>query len=349
MGKKMTNNSAPSKAFVFNEHEQVCFADGDSANDNGFRVVGYSGGIIKDHWLWGNVAFDLSGLKFAKKKTPVLEEHFTIRRLGFTTKQEISDKVTVEGEFLDNDNAASLRADMKKGFPMEASLYVPATVVEYVKEGASVEVNGLTLKGPGAVFRKATVREVSMCVFGADSNTQSAAYAENDKNNVKFNLIKEADTMAEKTEQMTIEKFAELHPEIRRQVFDAGVAEGREKERAMFKELSEACGDDHELAVKCFAEGNTVADALKMRAEKTETVIKTLTEENAKLKAKKIDPAETEFSDNAAEPGKEEKFDEKTATETQLKEHYDNTAALQDEFHSQDAYLAYVKRDVQKQ
>jgi len=349
MGNKMTNNTAPPKAFVFNEHEQVCFADGDSANDNGFRVVGYSGGIIKDHWLWGNVAFDLSGLKFAKKKTPVLEEHFTIRRLGFTTRQEITDKVTVEGEFLDNDNAASLRADMKKGFPMEASLYVPATVVEYVKEGASVEVNGLTLKGPGAVFRKATVREVSMCVFGADSNTQSAAYAENDKNNVKFNLVdKEINLMAKETEQMTIEKFAELHPEIRRQVFDAGVTEGREKEWAMFAELSEACGDDHELAVKCFAEGKTVADALKMRAEKAEKANAELSEKLKTARTTKIDPAVQEFSDTAAEPGKDEKFDEKTATDDKLKEHFAATQAVQDEFSSAEAYIAAVRHPQKK-
>jgi len=344
---KAQNNTAPSKAFLFNEHEQVCFADG--GENNSFRVVGYSGGIIKDHWLWGNVAFDLTGLKFAKKRTPVLEEHFTLSRIGFSTKQEITDKVTVEGEFLDNDNASSLRADMKKGFPMEASLYVPATVVEYVAEGASVEVNGQTLKGPGAVFRKATIKEVSMCVFGADSNTKSSAYADDNEHNVKFNLFKEADIMAEKTEQMTVEIFTDRHPDIRKQVFDSGTAEGEKKERDLFKELRAACGDDKDLVVKCFTEGKTAVEALKMRAEKAEAANTKLDARITELTKKKVDPAVTEFSDTATEPGKGEKFDEKTATDDQLKEHFAKSKDLQDEYKlgGADAYIAFKRKEAE--
>jgi len=345
MENKRMGDSAPSKAFVFNEHEQVCFADG--GENNSFRVIGYSGGIIRDHWLWGNVAFDLTGLKFAKKKTPVLEEHFTRSRIGFTTRQEITDKVTVEGEFLDNDNASSLRADMKKGFPMEASLYVPATVVEYVAEGANVEVNGQTLKGPGAVFRKAAIKEVSMCVFGADSNTKSSAYADDNEHNVKFNLIKEADIMAEKNEKLTIETFSEQYPDIRKQVFEAGIATGEKKERDMFKELRAACGDDHELAVACYAEGKTVTEALKMRAEKAEAANTELGAKVTELKKKNVDPAVTEFSDTAPEPGKGDKFDEKTATDDQLKKHFAESKDLRDEFKlgGVDSYIAFKRKE----
>lgn len=348
MAKAKTNNSAPTRAFIFNENTDVCFAGGDSAGDNRFRVTGYSGGIINDHWLWGNVAFDLEGLKFAKKVTPVLEEHFTSSRLGFSTRQEISDKVIVEGEFLDNDNARALKGDMKQGFPMEASLFVPATVVEYVKEGASASVNGLKLKGPGAVFRKAVIKEVSMCVFGADEHTESAACAESDKHKVTFNLIKEADIMAEKEEKLTLETFNAQYPNLHKQVFDKAFAEGREKERALFKEISQACGDDHELAVQCFSAGKTVTEAMKMAAEKAQKKIAELAEENTKLRAAKIDPADAEFSDTADDPAKSEKFDEKTADDEQLKEHFKATAAVRDEFGDVDSYLAYIKREVRK-
>lgn len=34
------------------------------------------------------------------------------------------------------------------------------------------------------------------------------------------------------------------------------------------------------------------------------------------------------------------------ATDEQLKEHYNQTPELQDEFHSSEAYLAYVRHDV---
>ena len=140
----MSNDTAPLNACIFNDNAEVAFAEGDSdIKGDHFRIVGYSGGIMKNHWFWGNIAFDLKGMKFAKSRTPVLAEHFRDVRIGFTTKQEISDKVIVEGPFLDNDDAQKLKADMKKGFPMEASLLVPALVVEHVKEGASVNVTGI--------------------------------------------------------------------------------------------------------------------------------------------------------------------------------------------------------------
>ena len=172
------DDTAPVKACVLNEKAEVLFTDGDGES-NKFRIVGYSGGIIKGHWFWGNLAIDLKGTKFYKKRLAVLESHFTASRIGFTTKQKIDGNVTFEGEFLDNDKAQEIRADIKKGFPMEASLFCWPSVIERVQEGANVKVNGLTLKGPGAVFRKSVIKEVSMCVFGSDINTKSSALGDN--------------------------------------------------------------------------------------------------------------------------------------------------------------------------
>jgi len=365
MEKKMDDNrldikddgtTAPVKACVFAEKSDVLFAEGgtEDDNDNGFRITGYSGGIIKDHWYWGNLAIDLEGAKFAKGRIPVLQEHFTSSPIGFSTKQEITDRVTVEGRFLPNDNAQSLRADMKAGLPMEASLYCPPAVIEYVKEGSSVKVNGRTLKGPGAVFRRSVIKEVSMCVFGYDSDTRSSAMA--GKREVKFSLYQENNIMAkEKEEKLTIESFAreypDLHGEITEKAKAEGLAEGKKAEQDRFESLREACGGDNDLLAECFAGGLTTADALKKRAERLAEANKKLSEENKELKKNntdRVDPAATEFSDEAADPDKQTAFDEKTATEEQLKEHYQKTAALQDEFHSEGAYLAYVKKEVRK-
>jgi len=74
-------DNAPSSACVLNEKMEVTFAD--SENGNKFRIVGYSGGIIKNHWYWGNLAIDLTGVKFFKNRIPVLEEHFKSSRIGF--------------------------------------------------------------------------------------------------------------------------------------------------------------------------------------------------------------------------------------------------------------------------
>ena len=337
---------APIKACLFNE--ELSFAEAEQKP--GFSIIGYSGKIIKDHWYWGDVAFDLEGLKFAKGKIPVLEEHFTSRRIGFTTKQEIADKVTVEGQFLENDAALAMARDLKAGFPMEASLYVPPSVVEKVEKGASVKVNGQTLTGPGAVFRQAVIKEVSMCVFGADSNTQSMAYADNDITQVKFNLIKEKTIMAD--EKLTIDTFNEQYPDIYSEVFNKGKAEGIAEAQRLASEhfagLKGICGDDTELLIQCVEKQTSIEDARNEMMVRLKKDNKDLTEKLSKAKEQKVDPAVTEFRDGAPAPGAGDKFDEKTATDQQLKDHYAQDQGLQDEFHSEAAYLAYVKREVRK-
>jgi len=344
----MSEDTAPTRACIFNEHAKVTFAEGDDdKKKNTFRIVGYSGGIIKGHWFWGNVAFDLEGIKFAKSRTPVLEEHFRNVRIGFSTRQEISDQVIVEGPFLDNEDAQKLKADMLKGFPMEASLLVPPLVIEQVKEGASVKVNGLTLKGPGAVFRKATIMEVSMCVFGADSKTKSSAYADVDNQEIRFNLIQENNIM-DKTEITSVESFAEQYPEMHGQIFEEGkaegLAEGQTAERALFSSLQEACGDDHELLVQCYGEGKTAAEAMQLRVAKLEKEKTQLSDKVTELKKTKkpVEAAVTEFTDETTPPGEEKKGE---GNEEAWKQEFSASEDLQAEYGDVEAYVAFKKAD----
>ena len=295
-----SENSAPTNACVFADLGQATFADGDGPG--GFKIVGYSGEIIKNHWYWGNLAFDLAGVKFDKPRTPVLEDHFTSQRIGFTTEQSIGEKVTVEGQFLRNQRAQELASDIKDGFPMQASLFIPPSVVERVEEGASVEVNGKKLKGPGHVFRKATIKEVSMCVFGADGNTKSAALAEDHRQEVTF-AHQKGHIMADKSETMTVETFADQHPQVYQTVFERGQAEGRQAERTTFGELVEACGEDLELLVGCYREGTDPKEAMRQRISKLQEANKQLQQQPAKAP----DPAVAEFSDDqGAEPKAEQ-------------------------------------------
>lgn len=145
---------APKSACVFACPEGAAqFAAGDDANGR-FTLQAYDGGV-NPHWYWGNFAIDLKGLSFASKTLPVLDSHWTSDRLGVTTKQEISGKVTAEGRFLSNAKAQELRKDMQDGFPMQASLSGRPMKIEQVAEGAFAEVNGHKLKGPGAIWRQA--------------------------------------------------------------------------------------------------------------------------------------------------------------------------------------------------
>jgi hypothetical protein len=351
----MSENTAPIKACIFHDNAEVTFAQGDDdKKGNHFRIVGYSGGVMKNHWFWGNVAFDLRGMKFAKSRTPVLAEHFRDVRIGFTTKQEIKDQVVVEGPFLDNPNAQNLRADMQKGFPMEASLLVPALVVEHVREGASVKVNGHTLQGPGTVFRQCSIKEVSMCVFGLDSKTKSLAGADGDNQKIKFNLIQETSIMSEETQTVTeiesVESFAALYPEFHAEIKATGVEEGKKEERALFAALQDACGDDHELMVQCFTENKSPIEAMKLHGEKLGKKNAELAAEVTDLQKKKpaVEAAVTEFTDAATPPG--EQTETGSADEDTWKKEFAADADLRVEFGGDEkAYIAFKQAEAKGQ
>ena len=346
----MSNDTAPINACVFNDNSEVTFTKDDSGPvRNSFKIVGYTGGIM-NHWFWGNLALDLKGMKFAKKRTPVLQDHFKDIRIGFTTRQEIKDQVIVEGPFLDNADAQKLKDDMEKGFPMEASMFMPPSIVEHVKEGASVKVNGHILKGPGAVFRQCTIKEVSMCVFGADTNTKSSVCANVDNQKVKFNLIQENNIMDQETEITSVDMFAEKYPELHGEVFAAGkaegLAEGKTAERSLFASLQEACGNDHELLVDCFAKSKTAVEAAKLHVEKLEKETTALSTTVTELKKKKpVDPAATEFADEATPPGGDGDG-ESNKSEEAWKQEFSESADLKAEFGGDvAAYVAFKKED----
>ena len=69
-------------------------------------------------------------------------------------------------------------------------------------------------------------------------------------------------------------EFADVHADV----LAAGKALGEAAEKGRFAQLREACGDDAELLVQCFADGKNVTNAQQLRIEKLE-------KENASFKA----------------------------------------------------------------
>lgn len=364
MKAQINDKKAPENACIFSNIGFVNFkqADGDKEE---FEIVGYSGKVIPDHWYWGNVAFDLEGLDFAKKKTPVLDSHLDRIRLGYSTKQEISNKVIFKGPFLNNADAQKIKGDLIDGFPMEASLSLLPTAIEYVKEKETTKVNGHTLKGPGAVFRKALIREVSMCTFGADSYTQSKAFADGGNREIEFSIFsKEYEMAKEQSEKtLTVETFAAENKELFEQINKAA---GEKADKAMlekFGELKTACGDDMSLLVECFEAGKSVNEALQMANEKLREantkLAETATAATNEIAAGKnkgdenkqtqtLTAAEQEFSDKQGKPTEKagDKVDESKMSEDELKKKFAESKELQTEFSGNEAsYLAFVKAD----
>lgn len=137
-------------------------------------IIGYSGNILKGHFFWGDLAIDVNGIQFDGKRFAVLEEHDPHWKVGVANKKPdtkegrvVFNKVRV----LSNEKAQEFFQNARDGFPYQSSLRLYPLVMEELADGQQTEVNGLTMKGPGTVFRKSRFREVSVCVFGFDHNT----------------------------------------------------------------------------------------------------------------------------------------------------------------------------------
>lgn len=228
--KKMEETqTVPKSALCF--RDENCFAKITGDKDQLDMVI-YSGGIIKDHWWWNNLAIDLQGMTFPKKTYPILESHNTDKKIGFMNKPLVngnlrvdSNKVTfVETEASQEFRRLSKGEDGKEGFPYEASMYAKPTVIERVDEGATAtpDVNGMTVKGPATIWRKSIFKEASVCVFGWDSSTKAAAFANDEiELNLEANCPSCKDTNNEEVNNMTLDEFKEQHPELFGEITDS--------------------------------------------------------------------------------------------------------------------------------
>ena len=145
------------------------------------NMVAYSGGVIKDHWYWNNLAIDLKGIKFSKGKFPILADHDTSQKVAFSKDPILANgKIEIDPDktqFVDTEVSKEFQKLSSSGFPYQCSIYAHPTIVERLEEGASVEVNGFTLKGPASVWRECEFKEASVCVFGWDSETAATAFS----------------------------------------------------------------------------------------------------------------------------------------------------------------------------
>lgn len=304
-------DTVPAKACNFVLEDSVYFADGEQSGM--VKLVGYRGEII-NHWFWGQFAVDMKGLSWDKKKTPGLMDHDTNRRLTFSKEKALEPEVYLAGPFLNNPDAQTFKDDMTRGFPFQASMALRPAIIEQVLEGKSVQVNGKTLKGPGAIFRKSKIMEISAVVFGAFSNTESTEYRDGDRQ-YQFELIEKEIVMAKAREtevlELTVEQVKTEFGEVFNEIMEAGRAEGAKNEKDRFAALKTACGDDSELLVKCFAEGLTTAQAQEKRIEKLSAERDEAQKKVAELKAnpqQQPDPAVPEFNNQSeSQAGSDEK------------------------------------------
>ena len=141
------------------------------------------------------VIVDMAGVKFDKNRTPIIIDHDTSRRVGYTQAHAVvpfGGNVEVAGRKVKgpaiaaagiassvSGEASELIADARGGFPFQVSIGASIVKGFFVDDGDTVEVNGKTHKGPLIVAQKTLIRELSVTVLGADNKTAAKVTAIN--------------------------------------------------------------------------------------------------------------------------------------------------------------------------
>ena len=192
-GNSMSYTRIPEKAFIFDEQDDGNRINLTKSEDSPImEMEAYSGGIIRNHFIWDKLAIDVSGIRFGKPPYPILEQHDSDRKIGVANKKpDISDnKVKFSGiQVLNNEDAQEFYNNSKEGFPYQASVKIIGSKLEELAEGEKAEVNGYTLEGPGVIFRESQFKEASVCVFGADPKTSAQAFDEDNDNMYEVELV----------------------------------------------------------------------------------------------------------------------------------------------------------------
>jgi len=217
------------------QFQEVQAADGTTTQKPKLKMVGYSGGVIKDHWYWGNLGIDLSGMKFTRGRYPLLQDHRTDVRLAHMGKPVIQDNKLMAPEddvvFLENEESQKFLAESSKGFPFQASIYAKPGKVIRLDEDQEHVCNGFTVKGPGAVWLESEFKEMSVCVFGADSNTSATAFSGEEPcafTEVEFAGDKPVETTIKEVKKMDKEQLKKEFPDL----FNEIIAEGKAQFKA---------------------------------------------------------------------------------------------------------------------
>jgi len=259
-------------------------------------MVSYSGGIIKNHWYWGNVAFDLKGMKIPKSSTPILEEHSLARKIGIAHKYSVKDNKLeiVDASFVTTPESEEFQKLSAEGFPYQCSIRGVPTRIEEVTEDASTEVNGFKLKGPGHVWREWELKESSVCVFGADSNTSAKAFKDEAEITFFVETVEKNKEDKGEIKMFDIEKFKMEEPDAFAEI-QKGIQEKitRDLEDKFTVEKTELVKQINELKEN----SNKMTDQQQARLEKLELELCAARKKELKFEAERIFETEFEVSE----------------------------------------------------
>jgi hypothetical protein len=161
-------------------------AAGDKPSGGGsvpqFRMVAYTGGLMRIEGFPHPVVVDLEGLGIDRQDIPVRLDHNSRQGVGHTHRVAVENGSLIAEGLVSRDTswARDVIRSGQNGFPWQASIGAAVIDAQFIPNGQNVTVNGCTFDGPIHVVRKAILKEISFVDNGADSST-SARIAANSK------------------------------------------------------------------------------------------------------------------------------------------------------------------------
>ena len=115
-----------------------------------FAMVAYTGGPMQLVGWRHPVVVDLAGLQIPSPRRPIRLGHDATHGVGHTESVSVEDGKLVARGVVSRDTAAAREVvvSSKNGFPWQASIGASVIEHEFVREGASVIVNGREVHGP---------------------------------------------------------------------------------------------------------------------------------------------------------------------------------------------------------
>lgn len=222
-----------------------------------FTLTPFAGQVF-DHWFWGKMTFDASGLSMRKSVIPAFKDHDPTKLVGEIDALEVKDgKVVLSGEFAKTASAEEIRSVKKLEWECSLAFDLGSAVIEEIGPEMMAKVNGAELAGPATVVRKAVLYETSFTFFGAVPGT-ATAFTETDA-----------------TKCVSVPIF--YQKEVPMSNLDKVQEDAKAAALGLFQKMS-AMSEDKAFVAECFGKGMDIAQF-------QEALLKKQSEQVAQLKA----------------------------------------------------------------
>lgn len=143
-----------------------------------FAINAYTGAVMNLTGFYTPVVIDLSGLRAARAKLPILLDHDPTQIVGQGTPKIDASGLRIEGQVTGEDEIAQrVVTHAKNGFEWQASIGASVVRREFLEAGKKAIVNGREVSGPVMIARESLAQEVSFVVIGADGQTSASVAA----------------------------------------------------------------------------------------------------------------------------------------------------------------------------